>query len=172
MLQAESSSVMPVRKLLLNRPLAAICGLVLALGFSVPSFALTNIVSDGSFEQGGAGWASSLGLVVYHTSTAADGDMYVSVSPDLWQDLNTVPGRDYVIIFAHYTGHFGGPVPTVTWNGAVIGPLTNFASLGNLWSYYYCHARATNNVSRLGFGPGIIDDVRVSWLQEPLQILN
>ena len=160
----------PSGRLLLNRSLATL-GLLLAFGFSVPSFALTNIVSDGSFEQGGAGWASSLGLVVYHAPTAADGSMYVSVSPDLWQDLNTVPGRDYVIIFAHYTGYFGGPLPTVTWNGAVVGPPTNLASLGNLWKYYYCHARATNNISRLGFGPGIIDDVRVSWLQEPLKML-
>lgn len=77
-----------------------------------------------------------------------------------------------MISFAHQTG-FPGQVPGVIWNGATVGSVTNFASAGYLWNYVYCHARAWSNVTRLRFvGPGIIDDVKVSWLQEPMQILT
>ena len=160
-----------VNKLSLNRSIGAFYGFVLGFGIPLPTFALTNIVTDGSFEMQ-AGWNFSVTLGVHPAPTAAEGNIYVSVGADLWQDLNTVPGRDYVIILAHRTDA-PASMPTVTWNGTTIGPATNFASTGYLWNYVYCHARASSNVTRLGFvGPGVIDDVRVSWLQEPMQIVT
>jgi hypothetical protein len=155
----------------LNPLIAVVCGLILGFGIPMRSFALTNIVINGSFEDGGVGWAANGEFQIYYNSTAADGNMYVSAGP-LWQDLTTIPGRDYVIIFAQLTDYFSRPMPTVTWNGTVIGPPTNFASIGSLWKYHYCHARASSNITRLTFGPGVIDDVKVSWLQEPMRIVT
>ena len=143
------------------------CVIILCQGLSVTSQAQSNIVFNGSFEQLDAGWTGA-GLDIYQDQGAADGRIHVAVTAYLWQDLSTVQGRDYVLSFALRYGS-----PAVSWGGTAVGPFTNFASAGQYWNYGYCYVRAETNVSRLQFDAyGIIDDVKVGWLQEPIRLLT
>ncbi|HUR45783.1 MAG TPA: immunoglobulin domain-containing protein [Candidatus Saccharimonadales bacterium] len=131
--------------------------------------AQSNLVFNGSFEQTTAGWSYTGGIGIHPSSAAADGGISVSLVGSLWQDLQTIPGRDYVISYAlDHTSQ----KPSVTWGGAAVGPFTNFVG-DALWRYYYCYVHADSEVTRLNFNaPGLIDDVKVGWLQEPIQITS
>jgi len=135
------------------------------LAFSRSVQAQTNIVNNGSFEEIDAGWTHNNGLGVYPDAGAPDGRVFVFVEDAVWQDLETVLGRDYVISFA------ARGTNAVTWGDTLAGPLTNLLSAGLGWTYRYCYVTAQTNVTRLRFGRGFIDDVKVGWLQEPIRFV-
>src|SRR4051794_22458210 len=142
---------MPVAHLRMSA-LALICGV---FTFSNFSRAQSNIVFNGSFEQTTTGWSFSCGLGIHPNSAAAEGSVSVSLVGSLWQDLQTVPGRDYVITYA--LDRFSQQ-PSVTWGGTTTSPFTNLVS-DALWRYYYCYVHADSEVTRLNFNaPGTIDD--------------
>lgn len=146
--------------------LALGCGLLASAPVSVS--AQSNIVFNGSFEQVGDGWVwSELG--VYYNQVAADGLIHVSVQGRLSQDLQTVPGRDYVLTMA--VGRLYGPQPF--WDGVPIVSLTNFGSAGFIWDYRYVYVHAQSSVTELRFEGvgGIMDDVRVYWVQDPIRVV-
>jgi hypothetical protein len=146
--------------------LALICG---TFSLFNTSHAQSNIVSNGSFEETSTGWSFTGGLGINSHSAGADGNISVSLVGSLWQDLQTVPGRDYVISYAR-DRRLGAP--TVSWGGNSVGPATNFAG-DVVWQYYYVYVHADSEVTRLNFNaPGTIDDVKVGWLQEPIRILD
>lgn len=133
--------------------------------------AQTNILFNGGFELGSAGWdVSGQSRVFRPSSGAVEGTNVMSVSGVVAQDVLTVAGRDYVLQFAYSAGP-----PQVTWGGTTILGFTNLYTLGNTWKGVYIYVRAESDVTRLSFQspPAAgIDDVRVGWLQEPLSILD
>lgn len=131
--------------------------------------AQSNIVFNGSFEEEGAGWSGN-GIGVYVNQGAAEGNIHITVEGVLYQELQTVPGRDYVLSYASHRSW--GPSPG--WNGLVVPGLTNFADVGFLWNYRYCYVRAESNVTQLRFEGthAAMDDVRVYWVQDPIRILT
>jgi hypothetical protein len=126
-------------------------------------------VTNGSFEEIDTGWTWGGGLGV-HPGYGAAGDLSVTVYGHLGQDLTTVSGRVYVVSFAVNGKVY---VPSVTWGGAALTPFTNYASAGVYWNYRYIYAQAQSNVTRLQFeNQGTIDDVKVGWVEEPIQLLS
>jgi len=156
----------------LNRSIAVFCAFVFGFGISVTGFAQSNIVFNGGFEQRDVGWTVEGPLSIHEVNgSPAEGNIDVIVHGSLSQDLNTVPGRDYVISYA-WAHRYTGP-GVVTWGGNILGPFTTYADAGYLWNYAYCYARAISNVTQLRFQAlAMIDDVRVGWLQEPIQIMT
>jgi len=135
-------------------------------------FAQSNIVVNGSFETGASvdGWGFGGSLGVYPNSAAADGQVSVVVMTTLYQDLNTIPGRDYVLSYALQKS---SGAPTVTWGGNPVAPFTNIITGDAFWQYRYVYVQASSDVTHLQFNaPGNIDDVKVGWLQEPIRILS
>lgn len=145
-------------------------------------WAQSNIVANGGFELGATGWefAGASSVAVGHgggPNLAGEGTNYALVREPVFQDLSTLPGRDYLLQF-----DTGTSLPRVSWGGAVAGPFTNGATLAPNWRVVYCHVRATGEVTRLTFetsspGPNgqpapwmAVDDVRVGHLQEPAGI--
>ena len=138
--------------------------------------AQTNLVLDGSFEEGiRANWNFTGALGVNYPN-AADGHISLMLldSP-VWQDLPTVPGRDYAISLAVIGGSavtFGGAPVTLTNMGYSMRGYGD----GATWTYVYGYANATAEVTRIQFtaaaGNPSVDDVRVGWLQEPITILT
>jgi len=137
---------------------------------SASSHAQSNIVVDGSFERAGAEWTWGGDLGVYADQFPHDGAIFVSIDAFLFQDLNTVPGRDYVLSFATGTSGLG---PAVTWGGTPVPAFTNFASAGFSWTYGYCYVHADSNLTRLRFDStrAFLDDVRVEWVRDPITLL-
>ena len=131
--------------------------------------AQSNIVVNGGFEQGSAGWDLSDRCRVYVPPPGTvEGTNAMSVSGAVSQALTTEPGRDYVIQFSYAYG-----CPQVLWEGSPVGPLTNLYNTGSYWHCVYCYVRAGSNLTRLSFQSspgGAIDDVKVGWLQEPITI--
>jgi len=129
--------------------------------------ALTNIVLNGTldFNWGGWGWSGS-SLEAKPENVIFEGNF--------WQDLNTVPGRDYVVQFA-YGQLFGQVKPRVHWGNAMYETFTN---LVDGWSSktVYCFVHATSTVTRLNFDSGTgrvgLYDVLVGWRGEPVSIIS
>ena len=152
--------------------------------------AQTNILGNGSFEEGLAGWqlleGSTMGVVLpgHSSLTVPDGTNFVSGKVGLYQDVATLAGRDYVVQFA-----FVPPLPRVVWGGVVLetattNPLAGFPS----WQQVQFTAPAPGELTRLSLESTTIlvpmgnhppsnwvqtvalDNVRVGWLQEPPSI--
>ena len=147
------------------KPLLGLCAM---LHVTMPfARAQTNIVANGGFELGSAGWDLSGQSHVFATSSGTvEGTNVMSVSGVVAQDLSTVPGRDYVLQFAYYSR-----LPAVTWADSSIAGFTNLANNGIGWRWVYTYLRADTELTRLSFAGSFIDDVRVGWLQEPITIL-
>jgi len=132
----------------------------------------SNIVVNNSFEQhANAYWGFTGSLGVEVNKGAAQGTNYLTVYGSLYQDLVTVPGRDYILQFAVKTA-----VPQVYWGDQFFESFTNVPLTSGPWHYVYCYVKASNAVTRLtlvspsGYGTPV-DDVLVGWLQEPITIL-
>src|SRR6266478_906984 len=147
------------------------CFSALLLGAAASSPAQSNIVFNGSFEAIADGWTWGGGLGVYPNQGAPDGQLFISVEGFVLQDLDTVPGRDYVLTFAAAAS---GPLPAVTWGATSIPSLTNFASAGVTWAYRYCYVHADSSVTQLRFdgAHAILDDVKAGWVQDPIQLIE
>jgi hypothetical protein len=137
-------------------------------------FGQSNIVVNNSFELADSYWGFDGMLGVEMNKGAAQGTNYLTVFRNLYQNLETIPGRDYVLQFAVKTF-----VPQVQWGDQVFESFTNLPSGGGAWHYVYCYLKASNSVTRLTFvnvnAPDwfgtAVDDVLVGWLQEPITIL-
>src|SRR6185436_2322040 len=139
---------------------------ILSAGLASSGRAQSNIVFNGGFEQIGGGWTfSSLGIS--SSSGAAEGNIFITVFDHLYQDLPTIPGRDYVLTFASVQLQ-----RDIQWADTSVTNLTNFAASGFLWKYFYAYVHADSNVSRLRFnGGGALDDVKVRWGGDPIVIV-
>ena len=133
-----------------SRSAFALCAGMFWFSLAASSVAQSNIVFNGSFEQSLAGWTSSSSYGIHAFSAAADGQVSISVYGSIWQDLNTVPGRDYVVSYASSRGS-GNSV--VTWGDTAVGPFTNLVN-DAFWYYHYCYVHADSNVTRLTFAEG------------------
>jgi Concanavalin A-like lectin/glucanases superfamily/Bacterial Ig domain/Immunoglobulin domain/Immunoglobulin I-set domain len=148
-----------------------ICFALSTLALQLPA---QNIVVNGSFETFGTnivGWSSTEGWSwAGATTTAADGQAFVFLSGNLYQDLPTVPGQVYRLRYA-LAGNpvFQGPTPLQTfWAGNLIAT-TVFDTTGhsneNLgWIYVTNNLLATAATTRLWFanpnyGTSVIPDL-------------
>jgi hypothetical protein len=142
--------------------------MILSTVLVLSSHAQSNIVFNGGFEDVDSGWTFFPGLEIYLNKGAAEGNIHVGVDDDLYQDLPTIAGRDYVLTFATSTGN---RQVSVQWADATVTNLTNFAASGFLWKYFYAHVHADSNMTRLRFSGGLLDDVKVRWVQDPILIV-
>ena len=99
---------------------------------------------------------------------AFDGTNSVTLNGPIWQNISTVPGRDYILKFAGYYGW-----PQAYWEGKAV---TNVTYNTDLSGWYYFSAQVTANVSpsELRFAANAnatLDAVSLGWLEEPIQIL-
>jgi hypothetical protein len=145
-------------------------GMVLWCVATWSASAQSNIVVNGSFEEGALGWQMGAGSFCFHPSWGApEGSNEIALGGELTQELNTVPGRDYLLQFAVR----GSITPCVTWGDTIFDAFTNSAVVV-YWREFYCYAHAVSNLTRLTFSlPAsvtqvIMDDIRVGWLQEPI----
>ena len=127
--------------------------------------ALTNLVANGSFDRDLSGWDGETSVFQYHPLG------YLTFVGTVGQDLNTVPGRDYVLRF---TWQYSPP--RVHWGDEVYDTFTNTYALWP-WTSVYRFVRATTNITRLAFedtlGLGTtVDNILVGWLLEPAQIIQ
>ena len=163
-------------------------GIVLALVLALAPaglWAQSNRLDNGSFELGLGSWqlpdGSTMAVVLPGHSALGvpDGTNFVSGEVGLFQDVATVPGRDYVIQFASVP-----PLPRVLWGGVVLEALTTNALAGlSSWQQVQCFVQAAGDWARLSFEsvtvvrPSsnwvqnvVLDNVRVGWRQEPPSI--
>lgn len=136
--------------------------------------AQSNLVYNGSFELGESGWGWGGGglSVNVNNPTAYDGYTFLEPEGYVWQDLATVPGRDYYVQFATRNGTTiavdWGPTNSVTLS------LTNSDALSISWVLGTAAFTANTNLTRLkfrGMGGGFrLDGIEVRWLQEPVMI--
>jgi hypothetical protein len=143
------------------------CLYILSVVLAVIAQAQSNIVFNGGFENTGDGWEYYPGLEIYYNQGAPEGRIHVGAIDYLYQDLATVPGRDYVLTFASQDFRR----PGILWNNTAVTSLTNFVNYGSVWKYFYAYVHADSNTTRLRFNGGLLDDVKVGWLQEPIAIL-
>src|SRR6185295_6793256 len=107
----------------------------------------SNIVVNNSFERAFpqyASWGFTGGLGVEVNKWAAQGTNYLTVHNTLYQDLVTIPGRDYIVQFAIET-----TVPRVYWGDQIFESFTNRTSTSTPWHYVYCYVKASNDLTRL-----------------------
>jgi hypothetical protein len=163
------------------RKLVKAClALVSMLSFSTIAFAQTNLVSNGSFEiLGGvtmfAYWTNTGGLSGHVNEFGAEGKNFVefyNAGSRIWQGVPTVPGRVYIVRFAHGQSPNGQAANLrVKWNGEVIGDAGFSSTFYQPWYYTnFLTTPATGNVSTLEF-EGLLpasrlDDVSVGWAGE------
>src|SRR5215470_1726853 len=148
-----------------------ICFALSTLALQLPA---QNVVVNGSFETFGTniiGWNSTEGWTwAGATTTAADGQAFVFLSGNLYQDLPTVPGQVYRLRYA-VAGNpaYQGPTPLQTfWAGNLVAT-TVFDTTGhsneNLgWIYITNNVLATAGTTRLWFanpnyGTSIVPDL-------------
>jgi len=143
------------------------CLTILSAAMAISSHAQSNIVFNGGFENTDSGWTFSPVLEIYLNNGAAEGNIHVGVHDSLYQELPTVAGRDYVLTFATSTGN---RQVSVQWADAPVTNLTNFAASGFLWKYFYAFVHAASNTTALRFSGGLLDDVKVRWVQDPILI--
>jgi hypothetical protein len=127
------------------------------------AFAPTNIVYNPTLDEGPDGWNFGGGNLEVTGG-------YVRVSGSFWQDLNTVPGRDYIVKFG-----WKYAIPRLHWGDETYDTFTNTPAASS-WQHVYRYLRATTNLTRLLFentssGPAL-DNILVGWLQEPAQIVE
>lgn len=148
-----------------------VVGLCLLLNaFSSPALAQSNLVVNGSFELGGVGWDWTQ-FSFNENQGAADGNIFVHPIGYLVQSLPTEPGRDYVLTFAYYLN----TPPGVLWDEVPLTNLTVFSVFGPRWKYAYAVVHAVSNATLLRFtgsGSAAIDDVKVFWVQDPIQFVE
>ena len=139
--------------------------LAACVGAILCAHAQSNLVFNGDFDYAVDGWSHG-GVEIYWKQGAAHGEIHVGIPTYLYQNLSTVPGRDYVLTFAS-----GGPRP-VEWAGVAVTNQTNFGVSGPYWKYMYAFVHADSNVSRLLFRGYLLDDVKVRWVQDPIEIIE
>src|SRR5258706_364911 len=125
-----------VKSILLMRATPLIhlfCLCLLWPGLSDSSHAQSNIVLNGSFEELGSYWNAG-SLSIFANQGAADGIIHIGVIGGIYQDLETVPGRTYVLSFAIRDDRAPS---AVTWGATTVSSYTNFATLGLFWKYVY-----------------------------------
>jgi hypothetical protein len=133
-----------------------------------------DIVTNGSFESFGTtltGWSTTESWTwAGVNSNAADGQAYVILAGNLYQDLSTVPGQVYRLRYA-VAGEpsYQGPTTLQTYWGGNLAATTVFDTIGhsneNLgWTYVTNNVLATAQTTRLWFanpnyGTSIIPDL-------------
>jgi len=137
-----------------------------------------NLVREGSFEERGIftpAWQSdgSYGGSV-HEMGAADGSCWVvlQTGTKLWQDVPTVPGRNYEIRLASDGNYYPAQVSLrVSWGDTEVGVFTIPPEEYRFWHWASFRVRATSASSRLTFEglenyPGL-DAISVVWVNDP-----
>jgi hypothetical protein len=151
-------------------------GVVALLLGQAGTLAQTNIAMNGSFESpaifdhwtmvggGGVHWGDWRG---------ADGTNWLEPNAAIYQDVNTVPGRSYVVKFASGNHNAVG----VRW-GTLPPVNIGLTSAVSTTAWLFTNAgpfAATNNLTRLQFegisGRFKIDAVQVGWAEEPPSLL-
>jgi len=133
-----------------------------------------NIVTNGSFESFGTsinGWSTTEGWTWAGANpSAADGQAFVMLSGNLYQDLPTIPGQVYQLRYAMAGDpYYQGPVTLQTyWAGSLVAT-TVFDTTGhsneNLgWIFVTNNLLATGPLTRLWFanpsyGSSVIPDL-------------
>ena len=137
--------------------------------------AQSNILANGSFEAVFDYWALVGGADVNIGNwSAAHGTNWLVPYTAIYQDVNTVPGRGYVVKFASGNHNAVG----VRWgNSAAVNiSLTNATASATLWLFTNAVFTATSSPTRLRFesisGPFKLDAVEVGWLEEPPTVLT
>ena len=123
---------------------------------------LTNLVNNGSFDSDPWGWSTEGSGFQYNPG-------YVRFLTSVWQDLNTVPGRDYIVRFA-----WKESLPRLYWGAEIYDTFTNTPAMSS-WPHVYRFVRATTYVTQLRFestAATSLDNVLVGWLLEPVQIIQ
>jgi hypothetical protein len=125
--------------------------------------ALTNIVLNGTLDFNFGGWNFSGPLLKANPT-------HVLFEGSFSQDLNTVPGRDYIVRFSYSQSK-----PRLNWGNEMYDTFTNLPSGWN-WQTVYRFVHATSAVTRLKFESVTwqvaLDDVVVGWLGEPVSIIS
>ncbi len=163
-------------------------GAMLVLALSVRARGAANIVFNGGFEQGGAGWGWTYNLgIASGFPDAAEGGNWADVYGTIYQDLPTLPGQRYHMQFA-LAGNFNISTPTVVnvlWDGVRVGNATwnpaghNINNMGWVWSDFDLVAvdpstRLTFDNPYVGDGSGRIariDAISVTVVPEPSGLL-
>lgn len=147
------------------------CLLWLCLANST-AFGQSNIVLNGSFEINDYEWWGVSGIGMEVGKQSAQGTNHLIIYSSVYQDLQTTPGRNYVLKFATKVA-----VPRVYWGGQELTDFTFVPGTNFQWHYlFYSHVTALQSQTRLEFddqsGATYLDDVSVGWLEEPVQILQ
>jgi hypothetical protein len=138
----------------------------LLISFNVSSFALTNLLVNGSFESPlSPSWLAHSSTTGGGTGIAADGLWHAFIGVSIEQAVPTVAGEDYVVTFAGKS-----PMPVVMWDGVAVTNVTIYSLYNAVWSYAFIHVHATSNLSTLKFLNGQLDDVKLVWAREPIPI--
>lgn len=136
---------------------------LLICGSNIRTEALTNIVVNGALEHTYGGWDVS-GTLEVNSDHVVFGGLF-------WQDLSTVPGRDYIVRFIYKNSQ-----PRLRWGNEAYESFTNWPSTFYGWQTVYRHVHATAAVTRLTFEavttPVGLNDVLVGWLGEPASIVT
>ena len=147
-----------------------------------------NIVQNGGFEQGYAGWGWTYNFGVwYGFPDAAEGRNWGEVDGTIYQDLATIPGQQYQLQFA-LAGNLNissSAVVNVLWGGNGIGSVSwnpaghNINNMGWVWSDF--DVTASSFTTRLTFanpyvgdGSGridLVDAISVVAIPEPSSLL-
>lgn len=158
----------------MKRRIHHLLALALCCGFTASTASVasaqSNLVYNGSFEIGLAGWEFPFGLGWYQNQGAADGTNHVATGGPFFQNLTTESGRLYVLTMAAH--RYFGPQPF--WSGVAIPALTNYDSAGFVWDYRYCYVHAESNVTELRFDGQntAMDDIWVYPVDAPIQMLS
>lgn len=152
----------------------------------------SNLVVNGSFEQGTAGWhAQDVEVLENYWQNAAgiaSVDLTATLPGSIWQYIPAVSGHWYKLRFAMSgnCGHFIGPprpytlIKTMTFNWGAVSDIVSFDVTGHTfadmgWEYHeYVTQASTSSMllffapadSYLDYGPAL-DDVSVTEIPEP-----
>ena len=147
-----------------------------------------NIVENGGFEQGDAGWGWTYNYGVWFGfPDAAEGGNFGEVDGTIYQDLAMTPGQQYQLQFAlaGNSNISSSEVVNVLWGGNGIGNASwnpaghNINSMGWVWSDF--DVTASSFTTRLTFanpyvgdGSGridLVDAISVVAIPEPSRLL-
>ena len=151
--------------------------------------AQSNLVLNASFEHGLTNWQVTAGSTVaflpYGTVPGTpDGYYSMRIRGGVFQDVSTVPGRDYLVQFDCVP-----PLPRVRWAGTEVEGLFIGAVPGlSSWQRVWFTASAESELTRLSLDSSTtlvtnaddsvssvaenlrLDNVRVGWAEEPAAI--
>lgn len=136
--------------------------------WSARASAQSNIVVNGSFEHGTTGWELTNLSIFTPPFGSVEGTNHLqhrgTQAAFAAQNLETVPGRTYVITFA-------GDMSSLKWDTTVLS-ISDEQQVGQIWRYHSATGVASTASTRLTLENGLIlDDVRVTWRDEPISVV-